>query len=227
MKFSRHDVDDVLKSLVFEDKSGGIVRSVEYKPAPDSQDVAAQELGPAMTLAQTLQKYRGESVTIEIGDGKTVGGNILSVENRQVGKEFVETLTITNPSGFLSIPIHEFKRIQFDNNELRREFELAMAGLTKGRQAEAKQLDLLFEGKGERNVRYSYNVDAPIWRMTYRLDLTPDQSTLQGWAHIDNVTGVDWKKIQLDLRSGRPQSFHVDLFAPVLARTNVVWIGHF
>ncbi len=217
LKFSAHDVDDVLKSLVFEDQSGGVVRSVEYKPAPDNQDVAARNLGPAMTLAQTLQKFRGEEVTIETKNKLKVTGNILSVENRQVEDQFVETLIVNNEIGFLSIALSDFDSVQFQNEKLREEFELAMAGLSKSRQANLKQLDLLFQGKGERKVRFSYNVDAPIWRMTYRLDLTPGKSTLQGWAHIDNVTGVDWKMIELDLRSGRPQSFHVDLFAPVLA----------
>ena len=216
MRFSEHDVDDVLKSLVFEDKSGGSVRSVEYNPAPDNQDVAAKSLGPAMTLAQTLQKYRGETVEIQAKNTK-LNGSILSVENRQTRDGFVETLTIVNDDGFVSIALSDFDSINFDNEKLREEFTLAMAGLQKTRLASSKELNLLFQGDAEREVRFSYNVDAPIWRMTYRLNLTDNQSTLQGWAHIDNVTGVDWTDIQLDLRSGRPQSFHVDLFAPVLA----------
>lgn len=226
MRFSGHDVDDVLKSLVFEDKSDGIVRSVEYNPAPDNQDVAARNLGPAMTLAQTLQKYRGEVVVINTRD-KTIKGSVLSVENRQTREAFVETLTIVNEEGFVSIPLNDFSSINFEDEKLREEFNLAMAGLKKTRLASSKELNLLFEGEGERNVRFSYNVDAPIWRMTYRLDLQPESSKLQGWAHIDNVTGVDWNDIQLDLRSGRPQSFHVDLFSPVLAERMGVGLNVF
>ncbi len=222
MSFSLHDIDDVLKSLVFEDQGGGIVRAVEYKPAPDNQDVAAEKLGPAMTLAQTLQKYRGEAVTINTKSGEKIVGNVLSVENRQSGKDYVETLTITNDAGFISVPVNEFASVQFDDEKLREEFKLPMAGLSKSRVADAKTIELLFEGDDARDVAFSYNVDAPIWRMTYRLDLKPDLSIMQGWAHIDNVTGVDWQKIELDLRSGRPQSFHVDLFAPVLAERSSV-----
>ena len=216
MRFSEHDVDDVLKSLVFEDFGGGTVRSVEYNPAPDNQDVAAQNLGAALTLAQTLQKYRGESVTIKTETGE-LRGSILSVENRQTESGFVETLTVVNDSGFVSLPINEFQSINFENEKIRTEFQLAMAGLQKTRLANSKEISLLFNGKGKRRVRYAYNVDSPIWRMTYRLDLKKPESILQGWAHIDNVTGVDWKEIQLDLRSGRPQSFHAEVFAPVLA----------
>lgn len=227
MAFSLHDIDDVLKSLVFEDQGGGIVRAVEYKPAPDNQDVAAEKLGPAMTLAQTLQKYRGEAVTINTKSGEKIVGNVLSVESRQSGKDFVETLTITNDNGFISVPVNEFASVQFDDEKLREEFKLAMAGLSKSRVADAKKIELLFEGENARDVAFSYNVDAPIWRMTYRLDLKPELSIMQGWAHIDNVTGVDWQKIELDLRSGRPQSFHVGLFAPVLAERSSVSLGIF
>ena len=227
MNFSLHDIDDVLKSLVFEDKGGGVVRAVEYKPAPDNQDVAAEKLGPAMTLAQTLQKYRGEAVTIATTKGKQFQGNVLSVENRQSGDDFVETVTITNDDGFFSVPINEFASVQFDDEKLREDFKLAMAGLSKSRVADAKKIELLFEGEKARDVAFSYNVDAPIWRMTYRLDLKPELSVMQGWAHIDNVTGVDWDEIELDLRSGRPQSFHVELFAPVLAERSSIGLSIF
>ncbi|MEE2825515.1 MAG: hypothetical protein VYE64_02685 [Planctomycetota bacterium] len=227
MNFSLHDIDDVLKSLVFEDKGGGVVRAVEYKPAPDNQDVAAEKLGPAMTLAQTLQKYRGEAVTITTTKGNQLQGNVLSVENRQSGDDFVETVTIANDDGFFSVPINEFASIQFDDEKLRDDFKLAMAGLSKSRVADAKKIELLFEGEDARDVAFSYNVDAPIWRMTYRLDLKPELSVMQGWAHIDNVTGVDWEEIELDLRSGRPQSFHVELFAPVLAERSSIGLSIF
>ena len=122
MRFSGHDVDDVLKSLVFEDANDGTVRSVEYNPAPDNQDVAAQNLGPAMTLAQTLQKYRGEIVEIKTGVS-TLKGAILSVENRQSRDTFIETLTIVNEQGFVSIALNDFESINFENEKLREEFQ--------------------------------------------------------------------------------------------------------
>lgn len=216
MQFSDHDIDDVLKSLVFEDKNDGWVQSVKYNPAPDKQDVAAKNLGQALTLAETLQKYRGETVSIKT-DTETLKGAILSVENRQAGEAFTETLTIVNDQGFVSVAINDFKSISFENEKVREHFQLAMEGLQENRNANSRRLSLLFEGEGEREIRFSYNVDSPIWRMTYRLDIKQHDSTIQGWAHIDNVTGVDWNEIELDLRSGRPQSFHSEIFAPVLA----------
>ena len=44
MRFDRNDIDNVLKSLVFEDTGGGLIHSVEYPPALDALDVAAEKL---------------------------------------------------------------------------------------------------------------------------------------------------------------------------------------
>ena len=226
MRFDRNDIDNVLKSLVFEDTGGGLIHSVEYTPALDALDVAAEKLGPPLTLAQTLQKHRGEKLKIETASGPT-SGSIFSIETRQIADQIMETITLLNDDGFHSIPLNDLTSINFENEELREEFKLAMAGLRKPEVANTKELNLLFEGKGERKVRFSYNVDSPIWRMTYRLDVKEKTSSLQGWAHVDNVTGVDWKQIQLDLRSGRPQSFHVDLFSPVLTSRSSLGLNIF
>lgn len=226
MAFTRHDVDDVLKSLVFEDLDGGTVRSVEYKPAPDAEDVAAREFGPPMTLAQLLQAYRGEEVEVVRADGASTGA-IVGVENRQRGALQEETVTLLGQGGLYSISLNEIEQIQFLDPAVRKQFELAMSGIARSRSQRGKSLGLLFAGEGERRIRYSYNVDAPIWRMSYRLAVQSDQATLQAWAHVDNVTGVDWEEVELELKSGHPQTFHAELFTPVLAERPSVGLSPF
>ena len=43
LSFDEDVIDDVLKSIVFEDKKGRI-RAVEYQPAPEKADLAARKL---------------------------------------------------------------------------------------------------------------------------------------------------------------------------------------
>ncbi|MCA9150888.1 MAG: DUF4139 domain-containing protein, partial [Planctomycetales bacterium] len=70
----------------------------------------------------------------------------------------------------------------------------------------------------------AYVVDAPVWRISYRLEKRPDAVVLQGWAHVNNVTGNDWPGVELVLRSGQPTTFHADLFAPLIAeRPSLGW----
>ena len=216
IKFSAHDVDDVLKSLVFSDAGGGVVRAVEYQPAPEPEDVAANTVGMPMTLAQLIQRFRGESMTLSVGNFE-YSGTIYGVENRTEGEETREIVVLISDDGLQSIVLATVDRIQFDNEELRQTLNQAMKGLVRSRKANQKKLELLLDGQGERDIRFAYVVDMPIWRMTYRLSIKRDKVYLQGWAHVDNVTGVDWEQVALELRSGKPQSFHINVFAPLMA----------
>ena len=230
IRFSSHDVDDVLKSLVFEDQGGGHVRAVEYQPAPNPEDVAANSFEP-MTLAQLLQKYRGESVKVffdNTPNGSSRSGQIFGLENRQYGDVTEEVLVLIDEAGSMrSVILNEIDRVVFQNEEVRDEMKLAMTGITKSRKANQKRLDLLFDGKGKRKIAFGYVVDAPIWRMSYRLEVKPEQIELQGWTHINNVTGVDWQDVVVELRSGQPQTFHAELFAPVLSERRSIGLDPF
>ena len=213
--FDRDQIDDVLKSLVFDDRSG-TVESVQYQPAPGKEAIAADRIGPPMTLAQTLQKYRGESITLTLDD-KEIVGSILGIETRTQKESTDEIIVLVTPTGLQTHSLTDLQSVKFNAKSIDEEFRLAMTGLANSRNAERKSLTMFFEGDGERKIQFGYVVDAPVWRMTYRLDLSSRESTLQGWAHIDNVTGFDWENVYIDLRSGRPQAFSVDLFLPLIA----------
>ena len=58
--------------------------------------------------------------------------------------------------------------------------------------------------------------DSPIWRPTYRLVMAPaaDSGALQGWALVHNDTDETWRRVQVELVNGRPDSFLYPLAAP-------------
>lgn len=232
IRFSGHDVDDVLKSLVFEDTGGGHVRAVEYQPAPNPEDVAANNFGP-MTLAQLLQKFRGESVSLTAKKKTNRGelkleGQVFGVENRTDENSTNELLVLMDADGAMrSVWLNEIQNLRFSSEEVQKEMALAMTGVAKSRKSNQRKLDLLFDGEGKRDVGFGYVIDAPIWRMSYRLEVEPEQVQLQGWTYINNVTGVDWKAVEVELRSGQPQAFHAELFAPVLAERESVGLNPF
>ena len=60
----------------------------------------------------------------------------------------------------------------------------------------------------------SYVIEAPVWKTSYRLLLTPGKSFLQGWALIDNTQDEDWNGVTLTLVSGKPNAFTHDLYSP-------------
>ncbi len=217
LKFSTHDVSDVLKSLAISDDGGGHVRAIEYQPAPDPEDIAANDIGEPMTVAQLLQSMRGETVILT-KDGSPTTGSIYGVENRNQGDDVREMVVLIGEDGLSSHELNQFDSVKFAKPELNEKLMLALRGIVKSRQANQRELRLLFEGDKKRNVKFAYVVDMPIWRMTYRLLWEKEKAYLQGWAHVDNITGVDWKQVDLELRSGKPATFHTNVFAPVLAQ---------
>ena len=221
LNFSADNISDALKSLVVSDDGDGTIKSISYKPALDPADIAAKTIGRPMTVAQLLQSQRGEEVELKNGS-KVVRGKIYGVEQHSGQGTVREMLILLNDDGLQAVPLANVERLKFSKQALRDQLQLALAGSVRSKQASEKPVDLLLDGDKKRTVKIAYIVDMPIWRMSYRMALKDDQCQLQGWAHVDNSTGVDWDQIVLDLRSGRPQTFHTDIFHPIAGeRTDV------
>jgi hypothetical protein len=71
-------------------------------------------------------------------------------------------------------------------------------------------------GGGSRTVRLGYLVEAPVWKASWRLTLGPDgRGRLQGWAVVENMTGADWRGVDLALVSGDPVALRQALATPL------------
>lgn len=212
-------IDDVLKSLVFLDNADGTVRGIQYQSAPTSDEMTLREFESPLTLAQLLQKYRGQQIELEFTqeNRSAVTTKIWTVENRTVEGNVVETLIGWTDGQLQAFAIPDIRGIRFSNDDLNQQMETALLGLANPPSAERHNVEVHFQGQGKRNVGLGYVIDSTIWRTTYRLDLEEKKATLQALAHIDNASDDDWEHVELILRSGRPNVFHVELFVPKLA----------
>jgi hypothetical protein len=213
--FAVEDVDDVLKSLVFVDASGGFVRAIEYQSSPDREDIAAAEFDRPLTLAQLFQSFRGEKLVAELVTGP-VEGTIVEVESRRVKDTTDEYVVLLTANGLQPVPLGQCTSFKFARPEMQARLQEGIVGLAKAREYQQESVELAFEGTGKRQIGFAYVIDAPVWRMTYRMTTEKDKFTLHGWAHVDNFSGLDWKDIELELRSGRPFTMRADLFDPVM-----------
>ncbi|HEX4142443.1 MAG TPA: hypothetical protein VHY91_02745 [Pirellulales bacterium] len=230
LKFNTGDINDLLKSLVLEDRGGGQISAVTYgskDPITKTLQKFAVDLTNNPTLSQILNQIRGER--IEYSAPGPMAGTLLGVENREreIGSNHekinVEIMNVLSDDGLRSIPLSQVGAIKLVNTQLDKEFRQALAVLALGHDADKKTVTLHFDGRGKRPVRVGYIQNMPIWKTSYRLVLADDaKPLLQGWAIVENTTEEDWQKVQLTLVSGRPVSFIMNLYDPLYVQRPTV-----
>lgn len=215
-------VDDVLKSLVVYDDKGSVgglslpgrePLAQAFKDLPFDQS----SLGSPAELLQTL---KGAQVTV--GGSRSISGRIVSVEEDSVAlpdnKGMVKRTRVTlyTDRGLQQFILEDAENLQFADAALRDKVGQALVAIQGNRAKDARTIDLTMRGQGKRTVRVAYIVEAPVWKASYRLTLGADpaaaRSALQGWAVVENLSGQDWKDVELTLVSGRPVAFHQALY---------------
>ena len=228
MKFAAEDVNDLLKSMVLEDLGGGTVSTVSYAsrdPITKTLGTFAVNLTDNPSLGQILGRLRGEKIEVDAATPAT--GTIVGVEkrtvpageNKTVEKEFITLLTA---DGLKTLALDTITRIKLVDPRLQGELEKALAVLALGHDNDKKGVKLEFRGQGERKVRVGYVQESPLWKTSYRLVVDDaaagdkkQKALLQGWAIVENTTDQDWKDVRMELVSGRPISFRMDLYQPL------------
>lgn len=223
LNFRTDQINDVIKSMVVQDYSGGrigVIRYAAQDPIDRTLKSFAVDLTGRPTLGQLLDQLRGEPVALT--GGKALSGTIVGVEKTTQrdpdGKvvEEVEWLTLLTDGGLQRIPLQQVAGIKLTNDKIDAELRKALTTLAGSHAADKKAVEVAFTGVGERQVRVAYLLEAPIWKTSYRLVLAENEKPfLQGWATVENATEEDWNDVQLSLVSGRPISFRMDLYTPL------------
>jgi hypothetical protein len=224
LDFQTDEINDLLKSMVVQDLSGGAsAPTVSYAsrdPITKTLGSFAIDLTDDPSMGTLLGRLRGEQV--ELQAASPVTGTILGVETRlvpssddrpPVEKEYI---TVLADDGLRTLPLESVTRIKLVDAELQKELEKALAVLATAHDNDKKQVTIRFPGEGTRDVRIGYVQEMPLWKTSYRLVLDDNnQAFLQGWAIVENTTDHDWENVDLTLVSGRPISFVMDLYQPL------------
>ncbi|MEM6749874.1 MAG: hypothetical protein AAF612_05325, partial [Planctomycetota bacterium] len=229
LQLTESQLNDALKSLtVFDDPGRVDVRYPTREPLNRKLGSFAIDLSGAPTLAQIIGQLRGRQVTLSTPgplSGVVVG---VETETRVVAEprtQVTEHLVTLMSAGELKrIPLGSITSVRPDDPQLRDELTQALATLAEASDTRTQPLDVRFlsEDAAPRPVGLSYLIETPVWKTSYRLDLTQDTPQLQGWAIVENTTDADWDDIEVALVSGRPVSFVQDLYTPLfLARPEV------
>lgn len=210
-------VDDVLKSFIVLDDTGG-VGAVSLPGRQPLEQVFRDLLFSQAAMVSPvalLQALTGEEVAVTGPVEAT--GRILAVvreESMADGRSVIRhRLTLASPDGLVQVVVEDARAIRFTDPQIDQQIAEALVAVSQHRIADRRELTLSSTGEGERVVRLGYVVAAPLWKTSYRLALAGDDTALlQGWATLENMTGQDWDAVELTLVSGNPVTFRQALY---------------
>jgi hypothetical protein len=167
-----------------------------------------------------LTALKGAQISV-VGP-RALSGRVVSVEEETQSLHDGKATTrrtrvaVLTDTGLQQFILEDAENLQFADPVLRDRIGQALQAIQANRAREARTLDLTTRGQGHRTVRVAYIVAVPVWKASYRLtlpgDATASTAALQGWATVENLSGQDWKDVELTLVSGRPVAFHQALY---------------
>ncbi|HLV20393.1 MAG TPA: DUF4139 domain-containing protein, partial [Polyangiaceae bacterium] len=229
IRVRKDQINDLLKSLTVVDRQSGKAVSVSMPLDPTTwANAALASLQPGHgNLAQVLDALRGTSV--ELGTATTsVEGRIVLVEpielaepkSSRAGDEPRERdyrVTLLDRDELRVVRLSQVTRVTIRDDDLAMQFHRSLDAASGEGMFQQVDVAIRLAGEAPYDVAVSYVVAAPVWKPTYRVVLPENgkgHALLQGWAVVDNVSGEDWRDVQLSLTSGAPISFRYDLHTP-------------
>jgi len=215
-------VDDVLKSLVVFDDHGGVGGLDLASAQPLAETFRSLPFNEAdlQSTPQLLSALRGAEV--EVGGAHAMHGRIVAVTRESEtqpnggGQTFRNRVSVMSDKGLEQFILEEAESVRFADPAINQAVSKALLAVASNHERDSRVLRLLSKGADKRKLRVAYLAAAPVWKASYRLvlDPAPDAKTglLQGWATLENLSGQDWKGVDLTLVSGRPVSFRQALY---------------
>jgi hypothetical protein len=219
LPFSPDSVNDALKSLVISD-SGSQSPSVSYPSAETLYRTLKSlriDLSGNPDSAEILESLRGEE--IQGYAPNLISGRILGIEYRAAAGNTGEGnpepyLSLYTGQGIRLIRLGDLASFTFTDPRINADINRALDLIMSSRDEDTRILRIALPGTSSRDISLSYVIPAPVWKVSYRLDLAREEPLLQGWAIVDNDGDTDWNDVELSLVSGRPVSFIQNLYAP-------------
>ncbi len=241
--FRSGQINDVLKSMVFQDGGGGKVSEAVF---PSSQPLSVTlnsfliNLNGHPSLGALLQQLRGQRIALRMG-GKYAGrivGRLVDIHEAKPARQHIRLAPVVlstrrrprrkvKPSGMLNlyvggrllrVPLKNVQSVRVENPRLQKAFQKALAALAHQPNRHKRPVTLYFNGHGRRAVRFGYLLETPLWRMTYRLILPGKGAT----ATLPHGTFRRMPE-RGGLRDHFPQTATLEAMAIVHNQTDMDW----
>jgi hypothetical protein len=220
LDFKAADMNDVLKSLTLQDRNGGKVTGLRYDSSEPLEQKLAEfpfTLGGQAPLSSFLDQMKGARVELKFS-AETISGAILSArlaasEDKKPDRE--QVVLLLDSGDLRTLDLAAASSIRFADPKLQTQLKDYLTAVNQSRSKEKRSIYIDSSDAKERQIAASYMIPSPVWKSSYRLIFDEkSESTLEGWAIIDNTTGEDWNNVNLAVVSGRPVSFISRLYEP-------------
>lgn len=210
-------IDDLLKSLIVLDPSGGVASLTLPGPDDTVQAFGDAPFGPDALDSPLayLNALRGTEIAVQGPNPMT--GRILRAEvaPETDGKHSRNRtrVTLLGPQGLQQFVLEDAGSVQVADPAVRGQIERALEAIRAQPGQAVRHVTIHLTGTGKRPVAIGYVAGAPLWKATYRLVLDAGATAhLQAWATLENQSGADWKGVALTLQYGNPVAFRQALY---------------
>lgn len=222
LKVPLDQVDDVLKSIVVYDADGvvGQVRLPGREPL--AQVFRDLPFGPAALESPAALLNHLQGAEIRATGDRELSGRVLKVVRETttlangLGTTLRHRVSLMTDAGVQQFILEQAEAVAFVDPALRAQVRQALGAIAAHRVRDSRTLTIVVEGTTRRTVVVGYVIAVPLWKVSYRLGLPAvDQAgpaRLRGWAHVDNLSGLDWRDVDLTLVSGNPVTFRQALY---------------
>lgn len=235
------EVNDALKSLLVIDRGDGQVLGVHYATPADASRFQSSPitLSPDHSLLDLLRSLRGWLVRLVVGtatEREELSGRLLGIDIPDPGQSMFQAAApvlvsmLADATGTVrTVELGQLQEVTLLEPRTQQDLDFF---LQTSRSDAAHRAVTIRLSPGEHDLRVSYLVPSPTWRVSYRLvaEATPvDQGLsrggtllLQGWGLFDNPFEEDLRDVAVTLTAGQPISFLYDLVASRIPQRPVV-----
>jgi hypothetical protein len=216
-------VDDVLKSLTVFDASGAIGAVSLPGKTPLAELFRDLSFNQQALESQSSLLNALAGAEVEIEGAVAAKGRIFRIEEETAklpdngGQIEKHRLTLVTDKGFVQAILEDVTALRFTDPQLRAQIDRALSAIAQNRAKDQRTIAITLTGQNAREAGFSYVVSAPVWKTAYRIVLPKEggKARLQGWGILENLTGGEWKDVELTLVSGNPVALKQLLYSAV------------
>ena len=226
VSFKRDEMNDVLKSLsVWVARGSGRVGAVAFE-APDDPNQALQErnllLDPREVATGLLLALRGRRVSVD-AQGQLIEGEVIGLEETPGGGGSPRRQLVlrTGDDRVALVDLATTSTVMLSEGPSRSDLAFLVDRSRAASAGSSRSVRVQLDGSAD-DLRIAYVIPSPVWRVSYRLAVEGEDTTLMAWGIVHNPVDEDLDDVTLVLTTGQPISFVIDLYNAKRVQRTVV-----